>query len=533
MGKKKSVVLMTLLTIVLAVLCAVVAFPRIPIPGKVGQKWNPAALQYDLGMDLSGGYYTYYYPNGVITEAEYKTELSALQTAVNEAADDKEKAERQEDLDEHTKGYAQVEGVNGLYFSTDEDLGVLEEKADKPGTYAVSADFTAAFEKATELVKARYAAKGYEQHRVAVVNCYSLRIELAASDVSENYTAKTNATQAFMMFNNIGALTLTKDGAALSAFEEEGVTAKDLIKSISLKTQYQAVYLKIKFTDKGKEMIEEFKNSSSSDGNSTPTLDAAIGGEALGLGITSTYITDKNVIEYPIANQSDMRYAETLKIALNSALESGDVMLGDTEETFAFRPFDSGSIRTFEPVYGGENVLYFVFGAIVAAMLGLMIFSIVKMGRFGVVNVYTNVSYFVIAAICFAFITKGVLELTAGGIMIFFLGLVLVNLFHMHTYSAIKKEFSQGKTVESSVKNGYKKTLWGTVDVYAVLLLGALAMLIGAAGLHTLAIQALICVISAAFCSLLWGRVINFTFLSASKNKYKYFRFVREDDDDE
>jgi hypothetical protein len=69
--------------------------------------------------------------------------------------------------------------------------------------------------------------------------------------------------------------------------------------------------------------------------------------------------------------------------------------------------------------------------------------------------------------------------------------------------------------------------------VYAVLLLGALALLIGAAGLHTLALQALICVISAAFINLLWARAINYTFLSASKNKYKYFRFVREDDDDE
>ena len=71
------------------------------------------------------------------------------------------------------------------------------------------------------------------------------------------------------------------------------------------------------------------------------------------------------------------------------------------------------------------------------------------------------------------------------------------------------------------------------MDVYAVLVLGALALLIGGAGVYTLALQALICVITGAFCNLLWGRFINFTFLSASNDKYKYFRFVREDDDDE
>jgi hypothetical protein len=61
MGKKKSVVLMTLLTIVMVVLCALVALPTFAIPGSV-KDWNPAVLQYDFGKDLGGSYYTYYYP---------------------------------------------------------------------------------------------------------------------------------------------------------------------------------------------------------------------------------------------------------------------------------------------------------------------------------------------------------------------------------------------------------------------------------------------------------------------------------------
>ena len=72
MGKKKSVVLMTLLTIVIVVLCAITAFPAFSFPGKSVKKWNPAVMQYDLGMDLGGGYYAYYYPEGVITENEFE-----------------------------------------------------------------------------------------------------------------------------------------------------------------------------------------------------------------------------------------------------------------------------------------------------------------------------------------------------------------------------------------------------------------------------------------------------------------------------
>ena len=83
------------------------------------------------------------------------------------------------------------------------------------------------------------------------------------------------------------------------------------------------------------------------------------------------------------------------------------------------------------------------------------------------------------------------------------------------------------------MKGGYRKTLFGVIDAYALLILGALALLIGGGGVYTLALQALICLISGAFINLLWARAINFTLLSASKDKYKYFRFVREDDDDE
>ena len=56
MGKKKSIVLMVLLTIVIVVLCAITVVPSFAIPGTV-KSWNPVVMQYDLGTDLGGGYY--------------------------------------------------------------------------------------------------------------------------------------------------------------------------------------------------------------------------------------------------------------------------------------------------------------------------------------------------------------------------------------------------------------------------------------------------------------------------------------------
>ena len=84
MGKKKSVVLLTLITIVIVVLCAMIVVPSFELPflwnGAVSE-WNPVVKTYDLGADLGGGYYTYYYPEGIISETEYKDECESFEDA--------------------------------------------------------------------------------------------------------------------------------------------------------------------------------------------------------------------------------------------------------------------------------------------------------------------------------------------------------------------------------------------------------------------------------------------------------------------
>lgn len=532
MGKKKSVVIMTLLTIVIAALCFITAFPSFRLPWSANKKdsWNPAVLQYDVGRDFGSGYYTYYYPNGVITETEYETDLRYYQTAYDEAVAEgnpKKIDEASAELEDYKAAYASVEGVKGLYFSTDEDDGILEKN---DGNWVVSADFDAAFNKAANEVKNRFAAKEYEYHNVAIVNDYALRVELGGGEKTETDNAKdpaTSASQAFSLFNMFGELTFMQGDAVVSVMEGD-VTAKDLIKDIKLKTKYEVVYLQIEFTALGKQMVSDFKNA---EGNS---LDIAIGGEKI-LSVSSDYISD-NKISYPIAEQGDMRYVETVEILLKSLTNTGVIYIGDADANlpieFAFSEWSNDTMCTFANDYG-NNVLYWVFGGLLLIMLAMMVLSVVKKGRFGIVNVYTNLSYFIITALCFAFITKGVLEISAATIMIFLFGLVMINAFHAYTYNAIKREVMQRKTVQSAVKKGYKKTLWNIIDTYAVLLLAALALLIGVANLHTLAIQALICVLAAAFCNLLWERGINYVLLSASNDKYKYFHFVREDDDDE
>ncbi len=518
MGKKKSVVLMTLITIVILVLCAVVAFPRVTVPGSGGiKKWNPAVMQYDLGAEFGGGHYAYYYPNGVISEAEYENNVSALEG------------------EEKTEYEASYKKHGGLYLSMDEDdcIYTVDNKE------TVSAGFEAAFKKAVDVISARFAVRAQETgstFRVAVVDDYAIRVDVSATENSKELNSLSYASQTFTQYANVGELSFeiaksdSQSGSTstelVSQLKDEGKSVKDLIKRVSVKTQYEIAYLCITFTGEGKDMIKEFKGA-----EGATSLNMTLGGETL-LQITSESINDKNEVEFGVRYEDEVLYADILCTLINSAMENGGIYINDNETTpFQMKAPTSPEIRTYAPVYG--DILVWVYVAILVAIIAACVLAIVKMGGFGIVNLYTSLIYFVITAFCFAFITGGVFAFTLGTVFVFLAGLALTNVLHVYIYNAIKAEAALGKTIQSSVKGGYKKTLWTVVDIYAVLLLGGIAFLISVASLNTVACQAIICIFTGAFCNLLWGRVINVMLLSASKDKYKYFRLVREDDDDE
>ena len=517
MGKKKSVVLMTLITIVIVVLSVITAFPAFTIPGtNEVKKWNPAVLQYDLGTDFSGGYYAYYYPQGVITEKEYNANVAALE------------GEEKTEYEESYKKY----GETSLYLSTDPDDGIYTEENQE----TVTAGFDIAFEQAVALVSERFearAAKTGSDFRVSVVDDYAIRVQISAVENTKELSSSEYVSQAFSLFSLTDKLYFLQGDAVVDALVDEGTDIKDLIKSVSVKTQYDVAQLKITFTSEGKEMLNAYKSAAASD--TSAVLELAIGKDenrTTLLQINTEVINTKDEVFYGIRYEEETLYAETLCVLINSAMENGGIYMNDNETTpFAFNSLAGNQIRVYEPAYGDTFV--WVLLGVLAVIVAVAVIAIVKMGGFGVMNLYTTLSYFIIAALCFAFISGGVLPVTAGSIFVFLAGLALTNVLNAYIYKAIAKEVSLGKTVTSSVKTGYNKTLLGIVDIYAVLLLGALALLIGVAGITAIAVEAIICVVAAAFCNLVWGRVINLMLLSASKDKYKYFRLVREDEDDE
>ena len=182
----------------------------------------------------------------------------------------------------------------------------------------------ASFEAASKEIAARYAKKGYDDYRVAVVNGYSIRVELPASETTVNTSAEANAQQTISLFSRMGEFVLNRDGALVTELEDEDASIKDLVQSVSVKTQYEVAYLNIEFTEAGREIVKAYKEAltaSSSDSSKTTSLEFVMNGEPL-MSITADHIDDSHNIKvkYPVANEEDIRYVETLSILLNSAL---------------------------------------------------------------------------------------------------------------------------------------------------------------------------------------------------------------------
>ena len=143
MGKKKSVVLLTLITIVIVVLCAVAVFPsfHLSVFKKDSVKtWNPVVSRYDIDEELGGGYVARYYPAGVISATEYDSNCRSISGQ-----------EGEEKLQEYMDSY---EKHGGVYLSKNEDDKVMRRVTDETGErFEVTDAFKAWFKETADLVR--------------------------------------------------------------------------------------------------------------------------------------------------------------------------------------------------------------------------------------------------------------------------------------------------------------------------------------------------------------------------------------------
>ena len=261
MGKKKSVALMVFITIIVVVLCALVLFPSVPVGVK---DWKPVASQYDFSTELNGGYYTYYYPEGVIPATEYEDTVKGWQEIVDSAdSTEKEKQDAKDELEKYQGSYTQHKG---LYLSTEDEYGIFANGE-------VSDEFASTFQKSADEIAKRYEAKAYSDYRVAIVDDYAIRVELPK--------VETNYASVFSMFATMGKISITLGEDTVDEMKEDGAKASDFIESFTAakSNKIGAAFVKVKFTEKGEEMIARVKDQLTDSTEKTTALHIKVGEE--------------------------------------------------------------------------------------------------------------------------------------------------------------------------------------------------------------------------------------------------------------
>ena len=501
MGKVKSAICLTLMSLLIAAMCffCTVSF-RVNDIETFYSTLSLTGKDITLGSQLDdenyigGGYSAIYYPEGVISAKEYEDNLSAY-----EAAGDSDKVE------EYKEQYPDALKVGGLYLD--------KEVASEDGT-TVSDSFKAKIEKTFTVIKDRYEALHVDGMKIEIVSDYTLRVTLP-----QTYSAGSYALQ---LMTNTGALTVSVGSSADAATQvfpenKKGVAITDYVKGFSTRTAADGTaFVGITFTDKGKDIL---KSQTADASGSSVSLFFKVGDETPVQFSVSSQI-DQNTMY--ISGSFTKESAAATVILMNSALENG------LEDDLVVTYTDMMQL----PATFGNNALLFVYIAFGVCFLAMMIFFFARYGRLGFAHLFTYLMFLFAMLLCIwaiPFLNVGVPAL---------LGLLLASVVlcvgNVLPYEYARKEYAAGRTMTASVKSAYKKTLWHVIDLHVVL--AALAFIIygiSLTGLATFAFTFGLGVGFSVLCSLLIGRLSWASMMSFTNKKGNFCRFKREEVEDD
>lgn len=506
MGKKKSTALIVLITIVLVGLLFLSFTPTFPV--KSPNSFRSLLSIVDLGRDLDGGYYTVYYPEGVISKAEFET----LKAEYDYVASNTEEGQTPsvENPEENYTAYKGIYLSNDIYAS---DTGVTET-------------FASQFDTALKAVQARYEGMGFSDYSVRVQDDYTIRVEIPKLD-HDDYTAESLAQSIFSLFSYTGDILFTDASTRDGTSTVEMAGSSENLSRASIADAGDSGYaVVLHFTSAGREAFRELTSTlasassdSSSSSSSSSTLYIYVGDDqVMGAGVSE----EMNQSSVSVTGGYTREQAQAIASLINSAIAEDDVIGFD---------FESPEYYSMDALTGTNTALIaaICIGVLFVAMI---VFSLVKFKGMGLAHTYGFVTFLVAVVACISLIPG--IQLTLGGIAAILLASAMLVSCNYYAFNNIKKEFATGKTLTASVKSGYKKSLAFTIDAHAILVLASLAIwLIATGAAKFMALIFLLSIAISAVCTLLVTRFYLYMFVAQPKNKIAFVGFKREETEDE
>ncbi len=525
MGKVKSAIITVIVALAVVVLF-LFGVITCRLPGGI-EIYNSILSSVHLGSDLSGEAYTVLLPDGVITAEEYELNVYEDELDDDTTADDEE-------------SYAELYVASGSYYI---ELDVLSEyiENDDPteqDTNNAIEDFKEQVRADAEVLAARFDNRNLTSYSVSVIDGLAIRVSVptnftyAAYSGNNQESRSSDLTDASLIVSYLslgGELTLRNTDigstdwvySVQTSNEEDTITkniipalsdVEDIFKSVTYYSYGGTYAIKFNLTDEGQEVMETIsKRVSLSD----DTYIRFYVGDSNVINLTCEETMDSS---YFYIESSDEATARSYVALLNS------VATGQTLE------FD----YTYDSVlYGtpasGEHTALLLAIAVLVILVALMSFAIWRYRLLGLVFSLMLLA-FADAVVTFMFVTA--LQLTTIGVFAALACLMMFTACSFWSFEAVRSETQVGRTIQASVKVGYKKTFTGILELHLVLLVVGIMLALICLG-EASVIGLIILAGSIASYALLWfTRFMWYVTMSPAQDKYKFCGFKREVSED-
>ena len=493
MGKVKSAIITSIVVVAIAVLSFFALFSW-QVPGTEGvDRYNSFISSIHMGGDLTGEAYSVLYPEGVIISSDY--ELG--------------KPEDADKLAEYEKRY---EKHGDVYFDTE----VIED-GEEALKESVKAD--------AAILNKRYAQKGYSSYSVSVQDDFAIRVSVPTNftyaaykeyDSSSRSAETTKISRTIQLLAFDGELTLRNSEVGRPNYDniltkpKADITA--YFKSIKSYSRSGNYAVRVNLTGEGREEFKGITENISENASSDKAIGFYIGENQL-LSLTVSDVIDSK--SFMISVSAD--YAQDYAIILNSVVHGEVVKLNYTETSPEI-------IYATSQLGGLASLLLGV--AIILVLAALIVYTIVKYKKLGLVNTI-SVLIFALALITTMLLLE--VQLTVAGAFFAVLGLALLSGSNLALFETVRKETKLGRTMQSSIKSGYKKLLAGILELHLILLVVSILLTFVAVG--ELASCGLILFISTISSYILYWftRFMWYVTSSPVKDKFGFCGFVKEE----
>jgi preprotein translocase subunit SecD len=394
------------------------------------------------------------------------------------------------------------------------EKGVACEAKDGGG-YQVKESFDEDFNTAVEVIAKRFDKKNFSYLSVAKVNGYTIRVNVP--------NTVDDADSLFEQMGYMGEFTLRasediRNGPLLGAGSRP---ISDYFKSASSGSSGSTGYVILKMTSDGQDRVAELTEVLKDD-DTDATLYFYVGDQqVIGLGLTETI--DQRTLY--ISGSFTPETAENVGIVINSCIKGDNIDL----------TLNVQSVNEFT-VGGSESMMTAVFIVFAAAIFLMAVYSVIRYRGLGVVHIFGFLSFMICMLMFIAFLDGMIL--TASGIAALALTSILTVLSNYYVFENVRKEFAVGKTLESAIKDGYKRSLAGLLDTHILLfILGLVLYFVGVGEMVPFAYIFTLGVLMSGIVSLVLTRFYWFCMrgLVHRSVQYKFCGFKREviDDDED